>query len=169
MGLATSHTLEPPPLYQTRNPRATALYQLLEAYYEDVKSLWEVLSALNARSPPCLASYPLLMSPTPMDPTSPRSKMEKSYGNTGARISCPLLGARAGLCRARCFEVACRRRRGSPPHAVVSFAPFVAPGQIRVGCGDLTASSQSSYGSMDPWNEGVTRKRTGVCTCEAWL
>ena len=41
MGLATSHTLEPPPLYQTRNPRATALYQLLEAYYEDVKSLWE--------------------------------------------------------------------------------------------------------------------------------
>ena len=28
-------------LYRTRNPRATALYRLLEAYYEDVKSLWE--------------------------------------------------------------------------------------------------------------------------------
>ena len=41
MGLATSQTLEPPPLYQTRNARATALYQLLEAYDEDVKSVWE--------------------------------------------------------------------------------------------------------------------------------
>ena len=42
MGLAPScHTLEPPALYQTRNARATALYQLLEAYYEDVKAIWE--------------------------------------------------------------------------------------------------------------------------------
>ena len=28
-------------LYRTRNPRVTALHRLLEAYYEDVKSLWE--------------------------------------------------------------------------------------------------------------------------------
>ena len=42
MGLAPScHTLEPPALYQTRNARATALYQLLDAYYEDVKAIWE--------------------------------------------------------------------------------------------------------------------------------
>ena len=42
MGLARScHTLEPPALYQTRNARATALYQLLDAYYEDVKAIWE--------------------------------------------------------------------------------------------------------------------------------
>jgi hypothetical protein len=42
MGLAaTSQPLAPPALYRPRNARATALYQLLEAYYEDVKSLWE--------------------------------------------------------------------------------------------------------------------------------
>ncbi len=42
MGLAPScHTLEPPALYRPRNARATTLYQLLEAYYEDVKAIWE--------------------------------------------------------------------------------------------------------------------------------
>ena len=41
MGLAPSHTLEPPPLYRPHNARATALYQLLDAYYEDVKAIWE--------------------------------------------------------------------------------------------------------------------------------
>ena len=42
MGLAPScHSLEPPALYRPRNARATALYQLLEAYYEDVKAIWE--------------------------------------------------------------------------------------------------------------------------------
>ncbi len=42
MGLAvSSHTLEPPALYRPRNARATALYQLFEAYYEDVKAIWE--------------------------------------------------------------------------------------------------------------------------------
>jgi hypothetical protein len=42
MGLAaTSQPLAPPVLYRPRNARATALSQLLEAYYEDVKSLWE--------------------------------------------------------------------------------------------------------------------------------
>ena len=30
-----------PPRYRARNPRATALYQLLEAHYETVKGLWE--------------------------------------------------------------------------------------------------------------------------------
>ena len=42
MGLAaSSQPLAPPVLYRPRNARATALYQLLEAYYEDVKSVWE--------------------------------------------------------------------------------------------------------------------------------
>ena len=42
MGLAvSSHTLEPPALYRPRNARATPLYQLFEAYYEDVKAIWE--------------------------------------------------------------------------------------------------------------------------------
>ena len=42
MGIAAScHTLEPPPLYRPRNARASLLYQLLEAYYEDVKAVWE--------------------------------------------------------------------------------------------------------------------------------
>ena len=42
MGIAAScHTLEPPPLYRPRNARASLLYQLLEAYYEDVKAIWE--------------------------------------------------------------------------------------------------------------------------------
>ena len=42
MGLAaSSQPLAPPALYRPRNPRATALYQLLEAYYEDVKAVWE--------------------------------------------------------------------------------------------------------------------------------
>jgi len=41
MGLAVSSQPLAPALYRTRNARATALYQLLEAYYEDVKSLWE--------------------------------------------------------------------------------------------------------------------------------
>ncbi len=42
MGLAvSSQPLAPPALYRPRNPRATAPYQLLEAYYEDVKSVWE--------------------------------------------------------------------------------------------------------------------------------
>ena len=30
-----------PSLYRPRNVRATALYQLLESYYEQVKALWE--------------------------------------------------------------------------------------------------------------------------------
>jgi len=30
-----------PPLYRPRNPRATPSFQLVEAHYEDVKSLWE--------------------------------------------------------------------------------------------------------------------------------
>ena len=33
--------LAPPALYRPRNARATPLYQLLEAYYEDVKAVWE--------------------------------------------------------------------------------------------------------------------------------
>ena len=42
MGLATScHTLESPALYRPRNAPATTLYQLLDAYYEDVKAIWE--------------------------------------------------------------------------------------------------------------------------------
>ena len=42
MGVAISyHTVEPTPLYRPRNARATALYQLLELYYEDVKAQWE--------------------------------------------------------------------------------------------------------------------------------
>jgi len=41
MGLAVSPQPLAPALYRTRNPRATPLYQLLEAYYEDVKSVWE--------------------------------------------------------------------------------------------------------------------------------
>ena len=42
MGLAaSSQPLEPPALYRPRNARAAALYQLLEAYYEDVKAVWE--------------------------------------------------------------------------------------------------------------------------------
>ena len=42
MGLAPAcQTLEPPALYRPRNARATALYQLLEAYYEEVKAVWE--------------------------------------------------------------------------------------------------------------------------------
>ena len=42
MGLAaSSQPLAPPVLYRPRNARATALYQILEAYYEDVKSVWE--------------------------------------------------------------------------------------------------------------------------------
>jgi len=42
MGLAaSSQPLEPPALYRPRNARATPLYQLLEAYYEDVKAVWE--------------------------------------------------------------------------------------------------------------------------------
>jgi hypothetical protein len=28
-------------LYRPRNPRKTALYQLMEAHYEEVKALWE--------------------------------------------------------------------------------------------------------------------------------
>ena len=30
-----------PPLYRPRQPQNSALYQLLEAYYEDVKAMWE--------------------------------------------------------------------------------------------------------------------------------
>jgi hypothetical protein len=30
-----------PTVYRPRNPRATALFQPVEAHYEDVKSLWE--------------------------------------------------------------------------------------------------------------------------------
>ncbi len=30
-----------PSLYRPRNARASPLYQLLEAYYEDVKAVWE--------------------------------------------------------------------------------------------------------------------------------
>ena len=30
-----------PPRYRPRNPRATALYQLLESHYETVKGMWE--------------------------------------------------------------------------------------------------------------------------------
>ncbi len=30
-----------PPLYRPRQPQNSALYQLLEAYYEDVKAVWE--------------------------------------------------------------------------------------------------------------------------------
>jgi len=41
MGLAVSSQPLAPALYRTRNPRATALYQLLESYYEDVKSVWD--------------------------------------------------------------------------------------------------------------------------------
>ena len=42
LGLAaSSQPLAPPALYRPRNPRATALYQLLEAYYEDVKAVGE--------------------------------------------------------------------------------------------------------------------------------
>ena len=29
------------PLYRPRNPRKTALYQLLETHYEDVRAVWE--------------------------------------------------------------------------------------------------------------------------------
>lgn len=32
-----------PSVYHPRNVRATALYQLLETYYEQVKDLWEVI------------------------------------------------------------------------------------------------------------------------------
>jgi hypothetical protein len=32
---------EPPPIYRPRQPRATPLYQLFEAHYEEVKALWE--------------------------------------------------------------------------------------------------------------------------------
>jgi len=42
MGLAAcSQPLAPPELYRPRNVRATPLYQFLEAYYEDVKAIWE--------------------------------------------------------------------------------------------------------------------------------
>jgi hypothetical protein len=42
MGLAAcSQPLAPPALYRPRNVRATPLYQFLEAYYEDVKAIWE--------------------------------------------------------------------------------------------------------------------------------
>ncbi len=42
MGLAaSSHAFEPPAFYRPRNVRATALYQLLERYYDEVKALWE--------------------------------------------------------------------------------------------------------------------------------
>jgi hypothetical protein len=41
MGLAVSSPPFAPALSRTRNPRATPLYQLLEAYYEEVKSVWE--------------------------------------------------------------------------------------------------------------------------------
>ena len=42
MGLAiSSATVDAPRLYRPRNARTTALYQLLEAYYEDMKGLWE--------------------------------------------------------------------------------------------------------------------------------
>jgi hypothetical protein len=30
-----------PPLYRPRNPRATALYQLLDKHYQTVKGVWE--------------------------------------------------------------------------------------------------------------------------------
>ena len=51
MGLAPScHTLEPPALYRPRNARATTLYQLLEAYYEDVKAIWEERFEKNTAS-----------------------------------------------------------------------------------------------------------------------
>jgi hypothetical protein len=39
--LASSAAVDTPRLYRPRNARATALYQLLEAYYEDVKASWE--------------------------------------------------------------------------------------------------------------------------------
>jgi len=42
MGLAaSSQPLAPPALYRPRNARATPLYQLLEAHYEDVMAVWE--------------------------------------------------------------------------------------------------------------------------------
>ncbi|HSF17872.1 MAG TPA: transposase zinc-binding domain-containing protein [Vicinamibacteria bacterium] len=42
MGLAaSSQPLAPPALYRPRNVRVTALYQLLEGHYEDVRALWE--------------------------------------------------------------------------------------------------------------------------------
>ena len=36
-----SHAGGSPPLYRSRNPRASSLYQLLDSHYETVKSLWE--------------------------------------------------------------------------------------------------------------------------------
>lgn len=39
--VASSVAVDAPRLYRPRNVRATPLYQLLEAYYEDVKALWE--------------------------------------------------------------------------------------------------------------------------------
>ena len=42
MGLAAcSQPFAPPALYRPRNVRTTPLYQFLEAYYEDVKAIWE--------------------------------------------------------------------------------------------------------------------------------
>jgi len=44
--LAAAPSLAPvepgyPPIYRPRSPRTTVLFQLVEAHYEDVKSLWE--------------------------------------------------------------------------------------------------------------------------------
>ena len=44
--VAATFVLAPPQgdlplLYRPRNPRTTVLFQLVEAHYEDVKSLWE--------------------------------------------------------------------------------------------------------------------------------
>lgn len=44
MGLVASFQplpLTPAALYRPRKVRATALYQLLESYFEDVKTVWE--------------------------------------------------------------------------------------------------------------------------------
>ena len=39
--VATSQPNPPLALYRPRQPQNSALYQLLEAYYEDVKAVWE--------------------------------------------------------------------------------------------------------------------------------
>ncbi len=39
--VATSQANPPLALYRPRQPQNSTLYQLLEAYYEDVKALWE--------------------------------------------------------------------------------------------------------------------------------
>ncbi len=39
--LAPSQQGPAPPFYRPRNARASPLYQLMEAYYDDVKAVWE--------------------------------------------------------------------------------------------------------------------------------